>query len=94
MKILIFIKDYWTQILFVVGLIGSVIAIVKNNNEAVKCSLRNDMLEIWDKCKDTKKITKYQLESFTNSRDLYYKKKGDGFIHAIDEKIKTFEIID
>lgn len=94
MKILNFITTYWTQILFVVGLIGSVIAIVRNNNEAVKCSLRNDMLEIWDKCKDSKKITKYQLESFTNSRDLYYKKHGDGFIHAIDEKIKSFEIID
>lgn len=94
MKILMFIKDYWTLLVALIGLIGSVIAIVKNNNEAVKCSLRNDMLEIWDKCKDTKKITKYQLESFTNSRDLYYKKHGDGFIHAIDEKIKSFEIID
>ena len=94
MKILMFIKDYWTLLVALIGLIGSVIAIVKNNNEAVKCSLRNDMLEIWDKCKDSKKITKYQLESFTNSRDLYYKKHGDGFIHAIDEKIKSFEIID
>lgn len=89
-----FITDYWTQILFVIGLITSVTAIIKNNNEAVKCSLRNDMLEIWDKCKDKKQITKYQLESFTTSRDLYYKKKGDGFIHAIDSKIMTFEIID
>ena len=94
MEILKFIKDYWTIILFLIGLVCSVIAIVKDNNEAVKCSLRNDMLEIWDKCKDSKKITKYQLESFTNSRDLYYKKKGDGFIHNIDEKIKTFDIID
>lgn len=94
MQVLIFIKTYWVQIVFLIGIITSVIAIIKDNNEAVKCSLRNDMLEIWDKCKNDKKITKYQLESFTNSRDLYYKKKGDGFIHAIDEKIKTFEIID
>ena len=26
--------------------------------------------------------------------NLYYKKNGDGFIHAIDSKIMTFEIID
>lgn len=89
-----FIKDYWTQIVFLIGLISSVYAIVKNNNEAVKCSLRNDMLEIWDKCKDTQTITKYQLESFMTSRDLYYKKKGDGFIHTIDSKIQKFKIID
>lgn len=94
MDIVKIIKDYWVQIGFVIGLIGSVYAIIKNNNEAVKCSLRNDMLEIWDKCKDEKKITKYQLESFMASRDLYYKKRGDGFIHSIDKKIQDFEIKD
>lgn len=88
------IQQYWTQILFLIGMVSSVLAIVHNNNEAVKCSLRNDMLEIWDKCKETKTITKYQLESFMNSRDLYYKKKGDGFIHTIDSQIQTFKILD
>lgn len=94
MDIVKFIKDYWVQTGFLFSLIISVYAIIRNNNEAVKCSLRNDMLEIWDKCKDTKQITKYQLESFMASRDLYYKKKGDGFIHAIDKKIQDFEIKD
>ena len=89
-----FIKEYWTQIVFMVGLVISVYTIVKNNNEAIKCSLRNDMLEIWDKCKDSKAITKYQLESFMASADLYFKKDGDGFIHVIYDKIKTFEIKD
>lgn len=89
-----FIKDYWTQLAFVVGMIISVYTIVKNNNDAIKCSLRNDMLEIWDKCKDKKQITKYQLESFMASADLYFKKNGNGFIHVIYDKIKTFEIID
>lgn len=88
------IQEYWTQIVFGIGLVASLVAIIKNNNEAVKCSLRNDMLEIWDKCKDKKEITKYQLESFMNSRDLYYKKKGDGFIHTIDAQIQSFKIID
>lgn len=90
MTILKFIKEYWTQLVFFV----SMLAIVKAFIEATKCSLRNDMLMIWDLCCKEKKITKYQLESFMTSRDLYYKLKGDGFIHAIDEKIKKFEIID
>ena len=94
MEILKFIKTYWTQIIFFVGVIGSLIKIMTDSNQAVKCSLRNDMLEIWDKCKDSQTITKYQLESFMNSRDLYYKKNGDGFIHAIDKKIQHFKIID
>lgn len=94
MDILKFIKEYWVQLGFLIGLIGSVALIIKNNNEAIKCGLRNDMLEIWDKCKNDKAITKYQLESFMASRDLYYKKKGDGFIHTIDKKIQSFEIKD
>ena len=65
-----------------------------DNNLAVKCSLRNDMLEIWDRCSPTQTITKYQLESFMASADLYFKKDGDGFIHTIYDKVKTFKIID
>lgn len=85
-----YIKEYWTQIVFLFVVLGFIKAFV----EATKCSLRNDMLMIWDLCKDKKQITKYQLETFMASRDLYYKLKGDGFVHAIDEKIQTFEIID
>lgn len=90
MIVINFIKDYWTQIVFFIAMLG----IIKAFLDATKCSLRNDMLEIWDKCKDTKTITKYQLESFMASRDLYYRFKGDGFIHTIDKQIQTFKIID
>lgn len=85
-----FIKDYWTQILFLIGMLG----MAKAYLEATKCSLRNDILEIWDRTKETKTLTKFQLESYTNSRDLYFKIGGDGFIHALDEQIKDFKIID
>lgn len=90
MNILRFLKDYWSQILVLIGILGMLRAYIL----ATRCSLRNDMLMIWDMCKDKKQITKYQLESFMESRDLYYKLKGDGFIHAIDDKIQRFEIID
>ena len=90
MEILKYIKEYWSQILILVGLLGMIRAFIL----ATKCSLRNDMLMIWDTCKNEKKITKYQLESFMESRDLYYKLGGDGFIHAIDDKIQRFEVID
>lgn len=90
MEVMKFIKEYWTQIIFFIGLLGLLKAFI----EATKCSLRNDMLMIWDMCKPTGKITKYQLETFMASRDLYYKIGGDGFIHTIDEKIQKFEVID
>lgn len=89
MAILNFIKEYWTQIIFFI----SILAIVKAFIEATKCSLRNDMLMIWDICSPTGKISKYQLETFMESADLYFKLGGDGFIHTIYDKIQTFEII-
>jgi len=90
MEILKFIKEYWTQILFVI----SMLVMVKAYLEATKCSLRNDILEIWDRCKETKTITKFQLESYTTSRDLYFKIGGNGFIHTLDKQIQSFKIVD
>lgn len=90
MEILKWLKEYWTQLVF----FTSMIMIVKSYIEATKCSLRNDILEIWDRCKDTQTITTFQLESYTNSRDLYFKLRGDGFVHSLDEKIMKFKIKD
>ena len=90
MVILQYIKEYWTQIVFLFIILGIIRAFIL----ATRCSLRNDMLMIWDICSPKGEITKYQLESFMESRDLYYKLGGDGFIHAIDEKIQKFKILD
>ena len=92
--ILKFIKDYWFLITFMVGIISTLIVQMKMSKNAMLCSLRNDILEIWDKCKDNQSITKYQLESYAESRDLYFKYGGDGFVHALDTKIMDFKIVD
>lgn len=94
MEILNFIKTYWTQLVFLFGLLSAWIVQIRASREATRCSLRNDILEIWDKCKESKTITKWQLESYTNSRDLYFKLRGDGFVHALDNQITKFEIVD
>lgn len=62
--------------------------------ESVKCSLRNDILEIYDRCKDKKQITKYQLESIEYSFKLYKALKGNSFVDAIHQKVQKYEIID
>ena len=94
MEILNFIKTYWTQIVFLFGLLSAWIIQIKASREATRCSLRNDILDIWDKCKETKTITTFQLESYTTSRDLYFKLKGNGFVHTLDNQIMQFKIVD
>ena len=62
--------------------------------EATKCSLRNDILEIYDRCKDSKKITKWQLESIEYSYKQYKLLKGNSFVEALVEKVGNFEVIE
>lgn len=89
-----FIQEYWTQIVFLGTLIVGFYTIVKTLISATKCSLRNDILEIWDKCKGEKKITTYELQAISYSSELYFKLKGNSFVNDIVEKVKNFEIID
>lgn len=94
MEILDFLKNYWVLITFFIGEIGALVAFATVILKILKCSLRNDMLDIWDKCKDTKQITRYQLQSFLYSYDLYKWLKGNSFIDEIKERIEKFEVTD
>lgn len=91
MNVLNFIKDYWTQIVFLIGIIGSLVAQIKSSREGTKCSLRNDILDIYEKCKPTKTITLYQLEAVELSAKLYKKLKGNSFVEQIVQEMRTFK---
>lgn len=94
MNILNFIKDYWTILMFLIGISGTLLAFIYYMIEATKCSLRNDILAIYDKSKDTKKITHYQLEAMEHSAEIYFKLKGNSFVKDVLERSKQFELID
>lgn len=94
MEILNFIKEYWVLISFFVGEIGALFIFVKSIHRGTKCSLRNDILDIYDRCKPKKQISKYQLQSVHYSYDEYKKLKGNSFVDEIMSEIKDFEIID
>ena len=91
MEIIKFIKDYWTQIVFLLGLISTFTIQIKSSREATKCSLRNDILDIYEKCKPTQTISLYQLEAVELSFNLYKKLKGNSFVQAIVEEMRLFK---
>ncbi len=94
MQFLQFIKDYWFLITFLGGILIAIFTFGKSMIEATKCSLRNDILTIYDRCKDDKKITHYQLESIQHSAEIYFKLKGNSFVKSLMKKVETFEVID
>lgn len=93
-KILDLITKYWALILFFGGFLITMGKYQMAQTRAIKCSLRNDILEIWDRCKNDKKITKFQLEAIELSYTEYKKLKGNSFVDSIHEKIKTFDIVE
>lgn len=94
MELINFIKEYWVLITFFIGEITALFIFAKYFIDAVKCLLRNDILNIYDKCKHDKKITRYQLQSVHLSYEIYKKLKGNSFIDEIMEEIKGYEIRD
>lgn len=94
MEIIQFIKDYWVLITFFIGEISALFVVAKSIHRGTKCSLRNDILAIYDRCKPTKQITRYQLQSVHFTYTEYKKLGGNSFIDEIMEEIKGFEIKD
>lgn len=88
------IRDWWVQILFGATILITIIKFIKSMAEATKCSLRNDILDIYDRCKESKKITHYQLESIRYSSELYFKLKGNSFVQDVVNRVNQFELID
>lgn len=94
MIVLNFIKEYWVIISFFVAEIGVVVAFFTSVTKALKCTLRKDILDIYDKCKVNKEITMYQLQCLNYSYDIYKKFKGNSFVDTIvKDEIPTFTII-
>ena len=86
MEILELVKHYWVMITFFIGEIAVVWTFIKSVLEGIKCTLRNDILDIYDRSKDRQKITRYQLQSIKYSYDVYKKLKGterDNAVHQM-----------
>lgn len=95
METLEFIRSYWVILTFICGMLGTFFMFVFYMIQATKCSLRNDILDIYDRAVAREnKITHYELEALMHSSEVYFKLKGNSFVKALVDKTKRFEIID
>lgn len=61
--------------------------------EGMKCLLRNDILNIYLKCKNEKRITIQEKQSINKCYELYHEMKGNSFVKDIVEEMNTYEVI-
>ena len=88
------IRLYWVQIIFIASLLITLLKFAKAMIEATKCGLRNDILDIYDRCKDKEEITKYQLSSIELSYEQYKKLKGNSFVDNIYNRVQEYKVLD
>ena len=88
-----FITNHWGMILWflttIIGFGGLLILYITS----IKCSLRNDILTIYDQCRIKKEITLYQKQAIHLSADLYNKLHGNSFVQAIVKEIDTYKVV-
>lgn len=94
MVVIEFIKTYWVIITFFFTTIITCLKMYHNYKDATKCSLRNDILQIYDTCKDKEEITHYQLQAILYSSEIYFKMGGNSFVEEVISKVKKFKVID
>lgn len=88
-----FITSYWTQIIFISGFIIGFIRLEIAYREGTKCSLRNDILQIYNQYKNIKEIPLNDFEAISLSYGLYKKYKGNSFVESIWNEIQTWKKI-
>ena len=88
-----FISNYWTQIIFIVGLVIGFVKLEIAYREGTKCSLRNDILQIYNQYREKKEIPLYDFEAISLSYGLYKKYKGNSFVDSIWSEIQTYKKI-
>ena len=86
-----FITSYWTQIIFISGLIVGFIKLEFAYREGTKCSLRNDILAIYNQYREKKEIPLYDFEAVSLSYELYKKYKGNSFVDSIWQEVQTWK---
>lgn len=88
-----YITQYWTQIIFIIGLIIGFIKLEIAYREGTKCSLRNDILSMYNLYRDKKEIPLYDFEAISLSYGLYKKYKGNSFVDSIWNEVQTWKKI-
>ena len=75
-----------------VGIIVPVIISIKKIANGTKCQLRSEMLRIYYRNHDAKKIRQYEYQNFVELHEAYKALNGNSFIDEIYEKIKDWDI--
>ena len=82
-----------TELGALAGILIPIIILIRKIMNGQKCQLRSDMLQIYYKYKDEKKIHQYEKENFVLLYEAYKALKGNSFIDTIYTEVMKWETI-
>lgn len=82
-----------TEIGVLLGVIIPVIVWIGKIANGQKCQLRNDMLRIYYRNRETGKIRQYEYENFVFLYEAYKALKGNSFIDKIYKEVQEWEVV-
>jgi hypothetical protein len=92
-----FLSDHWgvivSDVVVLLPIIASVLVSSWKVVEGQRCILRAEMLSIYYKCKDEKKIRQYEAEHFEKCYVAYKALRGNSFIDEIYSKSHEWEVV-
>jgi hypothetical protein len=75
-----------------IGVITPVVVMIFKIINGQKCQLRSEMLQIYYKNKESKKVHQYEFENFMLLYQAYKALKGNSFIDKIKKEIETWDV--
>jgi hypothetical protein len=81
-----------TEIVGLIGLLAPLFVRISLISEGTRCQLRSEMLRIYYKYNDVKKMRQFEHENFVKLYEAYKALKGNSFIDKIYAEVQTWEI--
>lgn len=75
------------------GVIVPIVVSMRKIANGTRCQLRNDMLRIYYRHRESEKIRQYEYENFTLLYEAYKALKGNSFIDKIYHEVEKWEVI-
>ena len=82
-----------TEIGILIGVITPVIVCVNKIANGTKCQLRNEMLRIYYRHRESEEIRQYEYENFVLLYEAYKALKGNSFIDKIYKEVQTWSVV-
>ena len=76
-----------------VGVVAPMFVSIRKISNGTKCQLRSEMLRIYYRNHDAKKIREYEYRNFVDLYEAYKALNGNSFIDEIYDKIKEWDIV-